>query len=726
MNNSLVPWDGAARPTRYAEASDEWGPASPEPAVAPVEYLRALSKRRRAFVVTFVLVLGAIMGASSWQPRVYRATAKVQVLESAVGSGGNRPTAEERSMALETELKVLRSSVLAEKAAALLAETDKISVDEIMARLIITTEDPDVLVIRVEHTDPERAARIANAVQDAYIAHNAEFSRAEMMGTRLYLEQQVQQAQAELNRANRAIVRFKARHGIRDTDLNEVRRAQDLLTATMEADRVRAELNSARAVLRGLQRRLAMTKPTIRTTQTRADPAVEGLNKLIADTEVEIASESTMYEDDHPRIVTLRRKLQELRRMADERARKLSELPPVQVEEPNPAYESLKEQIRQQETQVEMLRPQVAALEASAARLQVRTPETPAVLLELARLENVRDVADKSYTGALEGLRDADLKLAGKRGGARKIDVARPPRVPIRPRPLQTLAIALAVALMAAVSLVLVQEHTRSSVDGPDELSGAVGMPTLGFIPAARNTRDRMQITTTEHWSRVSEGFRMVHASLVFASRRTPFRTLMLTSATAREGKSFCATNLAVVYAQSGTRTLLIDADLRRPTQHHSFPVELTPGLSAVLAGDVSLADAIRPSGIPNLQVLPSGLPPLNPAGLLGSEAMAQLIETAREHADLVIFDTPPALAVADAAVLSAQVDATVLVVAQGRVPGRAIAEISRMVDAAGGRILGAVFNRVRPGSGSWYYSYSYSYRPSKQDQKLLTGSGGA
>ena len=203
-------------------------------------------------------------------------------------------------MALETELKVLRSSVLAEKAAALLAETDKISVDEIMARLIITTEDPDVLVIRVEHTDPERAARIANAVQDAYIAHNAEFSRAEMMGTRLYLEQQVQQAQAELNRANRAIVRFKARHGIRDTDLNEVRRAQDLLTATMEADRVRAELNSARAVLRGLQRRLAMTKPTIRTTQTRADPAVEGLNKLIADTEVEIASESTMYEDDHP------------------------------------------------------------------------------------------------------------------------------------------------------------------------------------------------------------------------------------------------------------------------------------------------------------------------------------------------------------------------------------------------------------------------------------------
>ena len=114
--------------------------------------------------------------------------------------------------------------------------------------------------------------------------------------------------------------------------------------------------------------------------------------------------------------------------MADERARKLSELPPVQVEEPNPAYESLKEQIRQQETQVEMLRPQVAALEASAARLQVRTPETPAVLLELARLENVRDVADKSYTGALEGLRDADLKLAGKRGGARKIDVARPPR----------------------------------------------------------------------------------------------------------------------------------------------------------------------------------------------------------------------------------------------------------------------------------------------------------
>jgi capsular exopolysaccharide synthesis family protein len=198
--------------------------------------------------------------------------------------------------------------------------------------------------------------------------------------------------------------------------------------------------------------------------------------------------------------------------------------------------------------------------------------------------------------------------------------------------------------------------------------------------------------------------FRLVHANLKFSCVDSPLRTVMVTSAAAAEGKSLVATNLAIVFAQQGMKTLLVDADLRRPQLHETFACEQSPGVTDVLVGGTPLLDACRATDIDNLDVLLSGDRPPNPSALLDSRRMAALIEEMKGHWEVIVFDTPPALAVADATLLCPRMDASIMVVQQGKVSFRAVAEVRRMILQARGTLVGAVMNRVSPRSGSYYY----------------------
>ncbi|WP_416420256.1 CpsD/CapB family tyrosine-protein kinase [Priestia aryabhattai] len=204
----------------------------------------------------------------------------------------------------------------------------------------------------------------------------------------------------------------------------------------------------------------------------------------------------------------------------------------------------------------------------------------------------------------------------------------------------------------------------------------------------------------------VAEQYRTIRTNIQFSNVDQDIKTIVLTSSGAEEGKSTTSSNLATVYAQQGLNVLLIDADLRKPTSHYTFRLENHIGLTNVLTRQSTLAQAVQESEIPHLSVLTSGPIPPNPSELLASAQMAELLKEMKKQFDMIIFDTPPILAVADAQILANQVDGTILVVSSGKTEKDAALKSKELLSNAKGKLLGVVLNNRKVEEGNYYYYY--------------------
>ncbi|WP_317889860.1 CpsD/CapB family tyrosine-protein kinase [Sutcliffiella deserti] len=228
-----------------------------------------------------------------------------------------------------------------------------------------------------------------------------------------------------------------------------------------------------------------------------------------------------------------------------------------------------------------------------------------------------------------------------------------------------------------------------------------------------KNRKKSTLATTSRHLiadklpkSPISEQYRTIRTNIQFSFVDQQMRSIMVTSSGPAEGKSTTASNLAVVFAQQGKQVLFIDADLRKPTAHYTFQQENFKGLTTVLTKQTQLLETITPTKIANLDILTSGPIPPNPAELLSSRAMQELIADAYNQYDVVIFDTPPVLAVTDAQVLANQCDGTILVVSSGTTDKDSAVKAKELLDAAKAKLLGVVLNGKKQKDSSYYYYY--------------------
>ncbi|WP_239421869.1 CpsD/CapB family tyrosine-protein kinase [Bacillus sp. CGMCC 1.16541] len=203
-----------------------------------------------------------------------------------------------------------------------------------------------------------------------------------------------------------------------------------------------------------------------------------------------------------------------------------------------------------------------------------------------------------------------------------------------------------------------------------------------------------------------AEQYRTIRTNIQFSNADREIKSIVLTSTGPGEGKSTTAANLATVYAQQGINVLLIDADLRKPTAHYTFRLENHVGFTNVLTKRASLRDATQKTEVPNLFVLTSGPIPPNPAELLSSSYMEELLKEMKEAFDMVIFDTPPVLAVTDAQVLANRVDGTILVVSSGQTDKEAAQKAKELLATTSSQLLGVVLNNRKAEEGSYYYYY--------------------
>ncbi|MGC9334271.1 MAG: polysaccharide biosynthesis tyrosine autokinase [Anaerolineae bacterium] len=358
-------------------------------------------------------------------------------------------------------------------------------------------------------------------------------------------------------------------------------------------------------------------------------------------------------------------------------------------------------------------------IEATQERIRtLGEPQTPAEETEMVRLEET--LAGQRYNygqllTAYETMRLAEMQAKGSLVVFKSASV---PTSPVLPKTRQNVVLAAAAGAMLAMGGAFLMEYLDDTFKTPEDVADVLGLTTLGsiarLIPERRGDDVGALVTATMPLSPVSEAFRALRTNLRFANVDRPVRRLLVTSSDASEGKSLVAANLAVVFAQAGRSVILVDADLRRPSLQKVFDLSQESGLTDCLVQQTNLGlnGHLAPTQVENLRLLPPGMIPLNPSELLGSQRMSQIIEQLEQEADMIIFDTPPVLAVTDAAVLSQKVDGVILVVEAGNTQERASIRALTELAQVEAPVLGAVLNKIptRGPESYRYYYYRYAY----------------
>ena len=294
------------------------------------------------------------------------------------------------------------------------------------------------------------------------------------------------------------------------------------------------------------------------------------------------------------------------------------------------------------------------------------------------------------------------------------IEEAAVPTVPIGPNRMMQVLLAAAIGLILAVGAAFLIEALDDTLKSPDDITKTMGLSILGAITRITGETPAERLITVRHpKSPISEAYRVIRTNLQFSSLDKPLRTLVVTSPNPKEGKSTTLANLGVVMAQAGKSVVLVDSDLRRPTLHKIFQVPNREGLTNALLQDTPVLNGqLQETGVENLRILTSGPLPPNPSELLGSKKMQRLLEQLKDQADLVLLDTPPALAVTDAAVLATQTDGVLVVTDAARTRRGAARQAVESLRKVGARLTGVAVNRLSPrGPGRYsYYYYYYSY----------------
>jgi capsular exopolysaccharide synthesis family protein len=315
------------------------------------------------------------------------------------------------------------------------------------------------------------------------------------------------------------------------------------------------------------------------------------------------------------------------------------------------------------------------------------------------------------YQSLLQRAKETDVAGNLKTGNIRVVDEAERPRAPVTPNPPLNLMVGLLAGLGLAIGVAFLFEYLDSTLKSPEEVKACLGVPSLGMIPALG---DRWTATAPLLHTGVPPNFaemmRAIRTNVLFSSTEDGLRTLAVTSTGPGEGKTLVASNLAVAMALAGQRVLLVDCDLRRSRVHELFGLDQEPGLSNVLVGNAKASEAVHKTEVAGLWVLPSGRTPPNPAELLSSTRFKDMVRSLGEHFDAVIIDTPPAIVVADPAVVSSVASGVLFVVGAEMTSRHAARAALEQLRRGRVRILGAILNKVQL-ERDWYY-YSRYYRP--------------
>jgi len=397
-------------------------------------------------------------------------------------------------------------------------------------------------------------------------------------------------------------------------------------------------------------------------------------------------------------------------------------------EDPFAASQEIFNKIVDQEVQVHSARSRAEEYRKLVEQMSARLTSLPSLTLQYARLERELMLNENLYLTMKQKYEESRITEAGQRGKVRILDPALVARK-VKPNKKMNLMAGIFIGLGLGVGYAFLREYLDNTIKAVEHLERK-GLAVLGIIPdmihasgsriknkqilnPSKGGTDfrRRLITYEDPKSPVSESYRSLRTNITYASVDKKIKSILVTSPQPGEGKSTTVANLAIAFAQLRKRTLLIDADLRKPVQHNVFDQPRGPGVSEYLIGNVEdFNTIIRPTKVDDLFLVTAGGLPPNPSELLGSKRMSELVDRLESEWDIILFDSPPIVAVTDSSMISSEIDALVLVVKAGSTDRAAVDRAMDTIANVGSPLIGAILNGANPETLAGKYSYYYSY----------------
>ncbi len=647
--------------------------------------------------------------------------------------------------------------------------------EEIINRLEASVQfDPDqasdVVFVSALSTNPKEAAIVANAFADEYYQNNLNNSRKQLRSTREFLERTLETKKIALDAMEDSLRHYIEAHGAVEEGGQSVVQAISSLEA--QRDEVDIEIETMKNTIQSYEKRLAEVKATLpKNEEQEIDADSKRIMDMVTSMEVtktleqiaaleqqrdlikEENADSPDQELVKKRIAELDGQIGDLRKQINDRMGITTSSPKKYLENKDLAS-SLNNKISDSRMQLQSMEVRRNALANSIEQNEARFQKIPKMNIDYARLQRAKMTLEKVYTAVEEKYQSALIAEQSEFGYVDILQRAVPPVTHLYPNIPKNLGFGFFIGLVLGISAAFLINYFDDRIHKPEDikrrgLSVLTVIPTMdkksldvimGIDAAAsvngeRGTIRRINeaeekvdeniqlidphlITAINPYSRIADSYRRLRTSVQYWKKDVPVKSILMVSGAPQEGKSLTSANLAIVFAQTKKKILLVDVDLRRPTVHELFGLTLEPGLTEVLFGEVDLSNAIRKTFLENLDILPCGAIPLNPTELIGSSTMKNLKNDLDRLYDVVLYDSPPILLFTDSELLVAMVDAVVFVVKTGSTTFDSLEHTVDIIEGIRLNLAGVVvnqyeLNRLHRGyyhlHGEYYYQQKYT-----------------
>jgi polysaccharide biosynthesis transport protein len=709
-----------------------------------LEYGRVVLKRKWV-LMTFAAVLVILAAVLSFTKKpLYRATATLLIDEPGASllniqdilNAGAYYRSDFLGTYFNTQLRLLTSRSLAERVSKRLnvaarpefrparpaaAASDASYAFDILGGLSIAPI-AETRLVYVSYVSPHAAlaADVVNALVEEFVDFSVETRYEATKQTSEFLTEQVALLREDLKRKEEDLQKYGTEKNLLYLSGDEstvVNKFSDVATALTTAQ---IERYAKESVYRELRNLSVDALP-----ESVSNPTIQALKTQYSQVKSEYDEKGRIYRPEYPEMVQLKARLDATRGTLQEEIRKA-------VDAAESEYRSALKKENSLQGLLDEQRGDVAKMNKNAIfyhTLRTEVENMRTLLSTLVAKQNEIQVSSQ-----LGGLRTSNIKV---------VDRALVPRAPFTPNVKRNLLMALLLGLFGGLGLVFLVEYMDNTVKGPEDVDKLVQLPSLGIIPfltadggrkkndvygsyrsygaeedkAGERGPEVREVELINHLYpkfSIAEDYRTVRTSILFSHADAAPKTIVFTSTLPQEGKTATVSNLAVSFAQLEGRVLLIDADLRKPRLSKIFNLRNVTGLSSFLAGKGTFEEVVQKTSIDNIWTIPSGPHPPNPAELLNSKRMKDLLAEAKEKFSVVLLDTPPVLAVIDPVIVASLADSTVFVVRAGKTTRRPLVRAVEEIRKSKADIIGVVFNEVRIGRRGigtpFYHYYQYEY----------------
>jgi len=578
-------------------------------------------------------------------------------------------------------------------------------IDEFLTKLKIEPIRNSRLVkIHFDAHYPELSVRVPNTLATAYIQQNLETRFTSTEKAREWLNRQLADLKAKVERADEVLQAFGSKHDIISLEEKENITMQRLTELNEALAKAEMERMAKEALFRQTQDDQLDSLPPL-----LENKLIQDLKQSLIQLEAQYLKLGEKYKPDYPEMKRLQTQMEVIQKRLHGEVQKV--IASIKAD-----YEaSLKKE---------------NLLRAAFEKQKAKAMEMKQKAIQYNILKREADTNKELYRGLLQRRKEAGVSAGITASNIQIVDYAEPPTKPFKPNKELNLLLACLVGLFIGVGLAFFCEYLDNTVKTPEDVQDLVHLPSFGLIPEISKERRKLlgagqsypvELITHGHpRSMLAEAYRNIRTSLLLSFSERPPQTIVVSSPNPAEGKTTTCINTAIALSQTGARVIIIDADMRKPRLHQILTRGNGLGLSNFLSGRTALESIITPTRIPNLSFISAGPLPPNPSELISSGIFKKMIHSLKEQFDHVIFDSPPVLGFADTTILATLVDGVVLVVLGGKTPKETLQRAKDLLFQVEAHILGVVINRVDMRRSDYtHYYYHYYYGKEKQKKEL-------